>query len=107
MVLPRGSQSEYQSALNTAHQSRNWHGYSQSAQQGPFVLIVFALHPGNEAEKGKDLGLDLKSNVEVFNNVIDPKRHSSTSPEKHHSRLQAFGVVSPVVDDNLWNELDL
>ena len=87
MVLSRRSQSKHQSAFYTTHQTRDWNSYGQSTEYRPFVPIVLALAPGDKAEEGEDLWLDLKSDVEVLDDVVDAKRHSSTSPEEHHCWL--------------------
>lgn len=67
-----------------------------------YLVIVEALHPGDQTQQGQDLRLYLECDVKLFDNVVHSQRYSSPSPEHHHGWLQACSVMSAVVDYDLW-----
>lgn len=69
---------------------------------GLFHLVVIkALDPRDEAQRGQDLRLDLQRDAKFGGDVVRAERDAGTGPEEHHRRLQACGVVPPVIDDDL------
>jgi hypothetical protein len=60
-----------------------------------------ALSPCNQTQHGQDLRLHLQRDIETRRDIIGSKRHTSTSPEKHHRALETDGVVPFVVDEDL------
>lgn len=70
-----------------------------------YPLIVVALDPGHQAQKGQDLGLDAQGDVEVLDDVVDAQRHTGPGPEHHHGGLEAGRMMAAVVDDDLRDEL--
>lgn len=69
------------------------------------MAVVLTLRPGDKAEGGENLRLDLQCDVEILHDVVDSKRHASTGPQEHHGRLKTSCGVAPVIDYDLGDEL--
>jgi hypothetical protein len=70
-----------------------------------YPFIVIALNPRNETQKRQYLRLNSQSNVELFDDVVYPKRDTSPCPEHHHRRLKTRCIMTTVVNDDLGNQL--
>lgn len=61
---------------------------------------MFTLRPGDQAEQNKDVGLDLKGDVEVIDDVVNTQRYTSNSPGQKEQRGERFTrVTTPVLPD--------
>lgn len=66
---------------------------------------MFTLRPGDQAEQKKDVGLDLKGDVQVVDNVVDTQGYTSNSPGQKEQRGQRFTRVTTPVFPDLGEQL--
>lgn len=98
--LPRSSTSSH--SIATTHQPLS----SLTHISTTHIVIIVTLDPRDETQQRQNLRLNLKRNIEITRDVVGPKRHTGTGPEKHHGALEADGVMTTVIDYDLWDELD-
>lgn len=67
--------------------------------------VVKTLRPGDKAEKSEDLGLDSQRHIQLLDDIVHAKRDAGDGPQHHHRRLEAVGVVAPIIDEDLRQKL--
>lgn len=69
------------------------------------LSVVKTLGPGDKAEKSQDLGLDAQRHIQLLDDIVHAKRDAGDGPQHHHGRLESFGVVAPIIDEDLRQKL--
>lgn len=66
---------------------------------------MITLDPRHQTQRRQDLGLDLQRDVEIPGYVVGAEGDAGAGPQEHHRALKSDGVVAPIIDNDLRDQL--